>query len=273
MRVTRVVKDAFTDWLSMKKAELRYNSRHWTVLCLHEVTDRDAFKTLLSRLEDKYQIVSLSDGFRAIKTPSVGGPLLTLTFDDGDKTVWQNCLPELQSRLMAACFFVCTGFVEAGFRHVSTGRYQIVSWDDLRDWTTAGLEIGAHTVNHIPLNQATFERSKWEILESKRVLEERLGCPVRHFAYPWGYYTDELDEWLQGIDAFDTISTTIPGDNYPNVRGKHIYRKPAPSIDGNMGKGLRNPTLYETVRAAHQRSILNGLAPVVWRTDQEKAPR
>ena len=273
MRVTRVVKDAFTDWLSMKKAELRYNSRHWTVLCLHEVTDREGFATLLGELESRYQIVSLSEGFHAIKSGRVNAPLLTLTFDDGDKTVSKNCLPELQSRSLPACLFVCTGFVEAGFRDVSTGRYEVMSWDDLKNWAQAGLEVGAHTVNHIPLNQATMERSKWEILESKSVLEGRLDCPVRHLAYPWGYYTDELDEWLQSGDAFDTISTTIPGDNYPNARGKQIYRKPAPSIAGDVRKGLRNPTLYETVRAAHQRSILNGLAPVVWRLEQRDARR
>ena len=273
MRVTQVVKDALTAWLSMKRAEFRYNSQHWTVLCLHEVTDREAFKSLLTDVESRYQIVSLSDGFQEIKSGHVSGPLLTLTFDDGDKTVWKNCLPELQSRSIPACLFVCTGFVDAGFREVSTGRYEVMSWDDLRDCTKAGLEIGAHTVNHIPLNQATFERSEWEILESKRVLEERLGCRVRHFAYPWGYYTDELDNWIQSIDAFETISTTIPVDNYPNAPGKQIYRKPAPSIGGDMRKGLRNPTVYETVRAAHQRSILNGLAPVVWRMDQSDAPR
>lgn len=267
MRVTGVVKDAVANWLHMKKAELHYNSRHWTVLCLHEVTDRDAFKTLLGRLEACYQIVSLSEGFRAIKTGSLTGPLLTLTFDDGDKTVSTNCLPELRSRSIAACLFVCTGFVEAGFRDVSTGRYTVMSWDDVEDWAHAGLEIGAHTVNHIPLNQATLERSKWEILESKSVLEARLGCSVRHFAYPWGYHTDALDSWLQKETAFDTISTTIPADNYPNQTGKHIYRKSAPSLRIELQKGLKNPTLYESIRAAHQRSILNGLAPVVWRLD------
>ena len=270
MRVTRVVREAFTTWLSMKKAELHYNSRHWTVLCLHEVTDREAFKRLLSSLEARYQIVALSEGFRAVKSGNVNGPLLTLTFDDGDKTVSNNCLPELRSRSIAACLFVCTGFVDAGFRDVSTGRYDVMSWDDLKDWAQAGMEVGAHTVNHIPLNQATLDRSKWEILESKRVLEKRLGCSIRHFAYPWGYNTDELDRWLQADDAFDTISTTIRCDNYPKTKGKHIYRKPAPLAREDLGKGLRNPTLYETVRAMHQRSILNGLAPVVWRMDEER---
>src|SRR5258708_4046693 len=111
MRVTQVVKDAFTDWLAMKRAEVRYNSRHWTVLCLHEVTDREGFSALLSELQRRYQLVSLADGFKAIRSGRLTGPLLTLTFDDGDKTVSTTCFPELQSRLLPACLFVCTGFV------------------------------------------------------------------------------------------------------------------------------------------------------------------
>ena len=252
-------------WLSMKKAEFQYGSQCWTVLCLHEVTDRQVFRELLSRLEGLYQLTSLSDGFQSLRSGSLNKPILTLTFDDGDKSVWQNCLPELRERRTPACLFVCTGFVDAGFRDVSTGRYSVMTWEDLKDWVDAGLEVGSHTVNHIPLNQATFERSKWEILESKRILEERLGIEVRSFAYPWGYYKADLDDWLQKDSSFATICTTIPRDNYPDDQGKRIYRKPAPNPNVRLRKALKNPTLYATVRAAHQQSILNGLAPVVWR--------
>jgi peptidoglycan/xylan/chitin deacetylase (PgdA/CDA1 family) len=234
---------------------------------MHEVNLPDHLEMLLNAVRDRYRLVSLSEGYRATRSGAVAEPLLTLTFDDGDKTVWEHCLPQLRSRSIPACLFVCTGWVEAGFRHVSTGRYPVMTWDDLKECVDAGLEIGAHTVNHIPLNQATFERAKWEILESKDVLEKRLGCAVRHFAYPWGYYTDQLDDWLQKDDAFTTICTTIPKDNYPTESDKRIYRRPGLAHPDGWKKGLRNPTLYETIRWAHQRSILNGLAPVLWRMD------
>jgi len=265
MTVTQVVKGAVSSWISTKLSEARYRSRRWTVLCLHRVIAPDAFKALLDRAQESYRLVSLSEGFDSIRSGPLGRPLLTLTFDDADKTIWQNCLPELRKRSAPACLFVCTGFVEAGCVHSSTLRFDVMTWDDLKDWVEAGLEVGAHTVNHIPLNQATLDRCKWEILESKRRLEDRLSREVSHFAYPWGYYTDELDEWLQEDNAFRTISTTIARDNYPSDRGKSVHRKPPPCDDQNRGIKLRNQTLYEEVRAAHQRSILNGLAPVVWR--------
>ncbi|HKV38502.1 MAG TPA: polysaccharide deacetylase family protein, partial [Blastocatellia bacterium] len=226
------------------------------------------FTRLLDAVSNVYTLVSLSDGPSALDSPATDGPLLSLTFDDADRTVWQHCLPQLSNRSIPATLFVCTGFVEAGFRDVSTGRYTVMTWHHLNDWVDSGLEIGAHTVNHIPLNQATMERAQWEILESKRILETRLGCPVPHFAYPWGYYTDELDDWLERTGAFSTICTTLPRDNYPGTVNKHVHRKPPPRPDRKIAAQLRNQTLYETVRAAQQRSILNGLAPVLWRMDE-----
>ena len=269
MSVKTVIKSALKDYYSMRLASARHGSRHWAVLCMHEVTDSAGFISLLDTLQESYEIVSLTEGFAAIRSGAAARPLLSLTFDDADKTVWLNCLPELRRRSLPACLFVCTGFVDAGFRDVSTGRFEVMTWEDLKDWADAGLEVGAHTVNHIPLNQATLERGKWEVMKSKHDLEDRLHCAVRHFAYPWGYYKDELDRWLQEDDAFLTISTTLPVINYPARAGKHVHRKPAHWNREALQKELKSPTLYQTVRAAHQRSVLNGLAPVMWRLDAE----
>src|SRR5262249_20971708 len=269
MRIHQVLAGALKQWLTAKSDGLRYGSRRWTVLYLHEVVDPEPLKALLDEILCRYKVVSLSEGFRLTRSADASEPLFTLTFDDGDRTVWEHCLPYLRSRSIPACMFVCTSFVEAGFRDVSTGRYAVMSWDNLKEWVDAGLEVGAHTVNHIPLNQATFERAKWEILESKHVLEARLGCAVPHFAYPWGNFTDLLDDWLQQSNAFTTVCTTTPADNYPNGTGKRVCRKPAPAQHQALAKRLRNPTLYETVRAAHPRNMLTGLSPVLWRMDSK----
>lgn len=265
MSFRRVVGQACRDWFSAHRNSVRQHARRWTVVCLHEVTDAGRFERLLDGFERKFRLVSLSEGFRLTRGGGADQPLLTLTFDDADRSVATNALPVLEKRGIPGCLFVCTGFVEAGERHVSTGRFEVMGWDELRQWAAAGLELGAHTVNHIPLNQATFERARWEILRSKAILEERVECKVPHFAYPFGYATPKLERWLESDAAFETISTTTPLDNYPAHAGKHVYRKPSPEEPDNLGRDLREPTLYESIRFAHQRSVLTGLAPVVWR--------
>ncbi|MCS6947124.1 MAG: polysaccharide deacetylase family protein [Steroidobacteraceae bacterium] len=50
----------------------------------------------------------------------------------------------------------------------------------------AGIEIGAHTVNHPILNTLDPQRAEREIAGSKTDLEAIIGAPVRSFAYPNG---------------------------------------------------------------------------------------
>jgi peptidoglycan/xylan/chitin deacetylase (PgdA/CDA1 family) len=53
----------------------------------------------------------------------------------------------------------------------------------LRD---SGMQIGAHTVNHPILASTSDAVARWEIAQSKRVLEDRLNQEVTLFAYPNG---------------------------------------------------------------------------------------
>lgn len=56
----------------------------------------------------------------------------------------------------------------------------------LRQLAHAGIDIGGHTMSHAMLTTLTDEEAASEIGGGKRVLEELLDRPVRHFAYPNG---------------------------------------------------------------------------------------
>jgi peptidoglycan/xylan/chitin deacetylase (PgdA/CDA1 family) len=59
------------------------------------------------------------------------------------------------------------------------------TWDELRHLASMGVGIGAHSVTHVPLSQASTVRQRFEIAESKRLCEVLLGrCEA--FAYPYG---------------------------------------------------------------------------------------
>jgi peptidoglycan/xylan/chitin deacetylase (PgdA/CDA1 family) len=237
----------------------------WTVLTFHEVADRDRFAALLDLVRDVFDMVPIAEGRRRLAERPRRARLLTITFDDADRSVFTNALPELKARAIPATVFVCTRFVEEGHRDVSTGRYPVMSWAELAEWASAGYDVGAHTVNHIPLNQATHERARAEVLDSRAMLEQRLGRPVRSFAYPWGFYTPSLHAWLDEAPEFDTIATTTMGDNYPGEAGKHIRRRPAP--DHPTLAIRRGPRLVDLLRERRQQSIFIGIAPVLWRDE------
>ncbi len=66
----------------------------------------------------------------------------------------------------------------------------MLTWDQIRMMQEAGLAFGSHTMTHPILSRLSHGRQSEEIFESKRVLEEQLGVPVKSFAYPVGRKQD-----------------------------------------------------------------------------------
>jgi peptidoglycan/xylan/chitin deacetylase (PgdA/CDA1 family) len=61
-----------------------------------------------------------------------------------------------------------------------------MTWEQLREMAAAGMEIGSHTYSHPSLLHLSEEDVEWELATSKQTIEDRIGRPVRGFAYPFG---------------------------------------------------------------------------------------
>ena len=84
---------------------------------------------------------------------------------------------------------------------------------DLRQLAASGTAtIGAHTIDHVRLQDRSAQEQLDTIAGSKRELEQSIGRVVSHFAYPFGG-RDDFDD--HSVDAgrsagFDTAGTTTP---------------------------------------------------------------
>lgn len=63
-----------------------------------------------------------------------------------------------------------------------------LSWSMIREMHDAGITIGSHTRTHALLTNESSERIGDELASSRRELEDALGAPVRHLAYPDGRF-------------------------------------------------------------------------------------
>ncbi len=61
-----------------------------------------------------------------------------------------------------------------------------MGWDEIREMGRSGAFIGAHTVTHPVLSALNKDELEWEVIESKRRIEQKAGVMVRSFAYPYG---------------------------------------------------------------------------------------
>lgn len=78
----------------------------WTVLGV------DAFRAQIAMLRAKYDIVSLDD---ALQTGGQGDrPQVVLTFDDGERGLYDHLLPIVQSEDLPVTIYVATGQIETG---------------------------------------------------------------------------------------------------------------------------------------------------------------
>jgi hypothetical protein len=61
-----------------------------------------------------------------------------------------------------------------------------LSVKEVRELAAGEFEIGGHTVSHRSLTELSSEEKEREVLDCKRILEDRLGAEVRSFCYPNG---------------------------------------------------------------------------------------
>lgn len=103
-----------------------------------------------------------------------------ITFDDGYEETYSIAWPLLKRRSFPATVFVTPNEVGlAGFS----------SWEQIGKMAQDGMTIGCHTMNHRYLPLVGEDKLFEEIVDSKRVIEERISQPVFYFSYPVGGYT------------------------------------------------------------------------------------
>jgi peptidoglycan/xylan/chitin deacetylase (PgdA/CDA1 family) len=63
---------------------------------------------------------------------------------------------------------------------------RFMNWEEAREMRAAGMTIGSHTQTHRILGQLSAEEQRWEMEQSKQVIEENIGSAVDSIAYPVG---------------------------------------------------------------------------------------
>lgn len=108
---------------------------------------------------------------------------VVLTFDDNYQGFYENAWPILKARNIPSGMFVHTDFVGN-----KSGSHPKMSWEQLKELDASGLvEIGGHTCSHPgDLKSLPVDVQERELVDSKNLLEEKLGHPVPFLAYPVG---------------------------------------------------------------------------------------
>lgn len=177
---------------------------------------RLSFEQQIAALVERFKIVRLCDLQETISTEPEGMNIACITFDDGCQDNYEVALPILERYGIKATFFIVTGLLGQTIE-TSTGEYDMMNVQQVRDLVSLGHEIGAHTVHHYKLTQVPLHIAWQEIEDSKTFLEDLLGSPVCSFAYPKGDYNQAVQELVRQAQ-FQFAVTIREGlvDNQPD---------------------------------------------------------
>ncbi|OZT11296.1 polysaccharide deacetylase [Priestia aryabhattai] len=120
-----------------------------------------------------------------------------LSFDDIDRTVYENAFPILKKENIPFTLYIIAGQVGAkDFQNLN-----MASWNQLKEMTDSGLAtIGSHTYDMhrlegdkpLFLTPSKYSAFGEDLRKSKETIKQHLGIDPVYFAYPYGNTNDDV---------------------------------------------------------------------------------
>ena len=212
---------------------LHMSSFATVILQYHHVSDTTPASTSISPkqfalhmqyLQDhKFNVIPLSTLIAAIKQQkSLPDKSVVITFDDAYTDILTNGKPILDKHNYPFTIFVNPSIVERNSK-------SYLSWQQLKTMADDGVIVANHGMAHDSLaripegmtEQEWLAKNTISLLKAEKLIEEKTGQSWRYFAYPYGEYSPQTQQWLKvnnfvaftqqsGAVGLNTDLTTIP---------------------------------------------------------------
>jgi len=155
-------------------------------------------------------LISITEGTVELNTDAV-----IITFDDGDLSMYAIVYPLLVEYDIPATFFIVPSFV---------GKVGYMSWEQIRAMEGYRNKNGkklftfeSHSLTHAPLGELSYTQILYELVESKRIIEQETLQPVSVIALPYGSgaQSDQVRKAVQH-SGYRMIRTSFPSAISPD---------------------------------------------------------
>jgi peptidoglycan/xylan/chitin deacetylase (PgdA/CDA1 family) len=176
------------------------------ILCYHRINPwykNDAltvkpeeFKKQINYLiSKKFEFVHLK---QYISFPnSVQKRKIVITFDDGFEDNFLFAYEILKNLSIPFIIFLTVNFIGTENllpRYKNKKKDRFLTWNEIIEMSKNGVEIGSHSLTHPALTELKKEDMEKEIINSKKIIEDRISKEVKFFSYPYGVYNKEVIE-------------------------------------------------------------------------------
>jgi peptidoglycan/xylan/chitin deacetylase (PgdA/CDA1 family) len=191
-----------------------------------------------------WQGTSVSGALAAWRERGAAARTVGISFDDAYQNLLVEALPVLEDLGFRATVFVIAGRSGGDNRWsgqpASIPAMGLSGWSDLERLSAAGWEIGSHGLSHARLTALPPAQVEEELVQSRRLLEERLGVEAPLLAYPYGAYDGSvLDSARRVYSGACTARLALVTDRdiaarftLPRIDAYYLRRRSAPVVVG-----------------------------------------
>lgn len=180
----------------------------------------EVFARQMGYLHDKgYNVIPLEKAVWYIETKTrPPSKTVAVTIDDGYENNYTYAWPALKKYDIPATIFVIVGLV---------GKEGFMEWPEIKELADSGIiDIESHTISHLWLTGLDDISLKYELVESKRILEGHLGKDIKFLCYPMGGYDERVKKAVRDAGykaAFATKPTMLaPGHDIYEIKRVRI---------------------------------------------------
>ncbi|MGL5123930.1 MAG: polysaccharide deacetylase family protein [Fusobacteriaceae bacterium] len=162
---------------------------------------KDFEKQLKYLVNNNYETVTFKDlkSEKYKERFNKGKTKIILTFDDGYEDNYRNVFPLLKKYNCKAVIYIMGegdyNKWDAEYEPNPETRFNLMNTEMIKEMHQSGLvEFGVHTMTHPRLDTLSSEEIRYEIGESKRIIEEKLGEKTVSFSYPYGDFNEVVKE-------------------------------------------------------------------------------
>ena len=101
----------------------------------------------------------------------------------------------------------------------------MLSWDQMREMQRDPLvTFGVHTASHLGLTKLPEQQAIAEVAVAQERLRTELGVPIRHIAYPFGWYGDREIRIVKDLDF--QVGVTVERGTVRSWHKDHLFSLP-----------------------------------------------
>lgn len=149
----------------------------------------------------KHLIIAEQCGYRIVDRITRPKGEMTVMLDDGFRGIW-DCREFFYEKGIHPTIFIAKSLV---------GQDGYLTEAEIKELANHGWKFQSHTVSHTSLNDFTWEQLDYELIESKRYLENLLGNPIDEICAPQGKYSNRVCEHAYRA-GYNVFYSSTPGD-------------------------------------------------------------